>query len=202
MFPLGPDVSYDKRTLHDGSVAYVFRHRELGDLGRVIVQARGETSCQCTAEVCGDPSDPMTEKRREIFAPLGTALLQQFEEAYAQRGIPATLDPPPPSLPPDRSSIESKIIVCEQCNAPVAQLIFADNASAPGYLEDYARLMYPQYSRVDVPTWIIGPPLGDEPPPERAAELLQVWPTRGVKQRLSPAEFNPQLEALATGHCK
>jgi hypothetical protein len=90
----------------------------------------------------------MTEKRREIFAPLGTALLQRFEEAYAQRGIHTILDaPPPPSPPPDRSSIESKIIVCEQCNAPVAQLIFADNASAPGYLEDYARLMYPQPKR-------------------------------------------------------
>jgi hypothetical protein len=134
MFPLGPDVSYDKRTLTDGSVAYVFRHRELGDLGRVIVQARGETSCQCTAEVCGDPSDPMTEKRREIFAPLGTALLQRFKDAYAQRGIPATLDPPPPSPPPDRSSIESRIIVCEQCNAPVALPSGAERGRPPSAL--------------------------------------------------------------------
>ena len=83
----------------------------------------------------------------------------------------------------------------------VALLIFADGATDPGRFEDYARKMYPEYTRRDLPTWIIGPALGDGPPEDRPADILQVWPTRAPVRRLRPAEFNSLIDRLATAHC-
>ena len=60
---------------------------------------------------------------------------------------------PPPRPPQAREVIESKLIVCERCGAVVAMLIFAPAAADPGRFEGYARKMYPQYTRLDVPTW-------------------------------------------------
>ena len=71
---------------------------------------------------------------------------------------------PPTRLPEAKEVIESKIIPCERCGSVVAMLIFAPNATGPGRFEDYARKMYPQYNRLNVPTWIIGPALGKGPP--------------------------------------
>jgi hypothetical protein len=41
--------------------------------------------------------------------------------------------------------------------------IYADDAKTPGRLEDYARLIYPTYSRVSLPTWVIGASFGNTP---------------------------------------
>ena len=61
----------------------------------------------------------------------------------------------PPRRPREaKGVIESKIIPCERCGIAVAMLIFAPNATALGYLEDYARKMYPHYNHLDVPTWM------------------------------------------------
>ncbi len=53
----------------------------------------------------------------------------------------------------------------------VAMLIFAPQATDPGGFEDYARKMYPEYTRLDLPTWIIGPALGDGPLIDRPADI-------------------------------
>jgi hypothetical protein len=82
----------------------------------------------------------------------------------------------------------------------VALLIFADEAINQGGLEDYARLMYGQVKTLNVPTWVIGPPTGndlDEP-----ADILKIWPEREMIQRLGPEEFNPLLDPLIQGHCR
>jgi Inward rectifier potassium channel C-terminal domain len=47
--------------------------------------------------------------------------------------------------------------------------------------------MYPQYNRLSVPTWIIGPALGEGPLIDRPADMLKVWPRREPIQRLPPA---------------
>ena len=103
---------------------------------------------------------------------------------------------PPPRPPEAKEVIESKIIPCERCGTVVAMLIFAHNATDPGRFEDYARKMYPQYNHLNVPTWIIGPALGEGPLIERPADLLKVWPTREAIQRLPPAQFNRLLDQL------
>jgi hypothetical protein len=83
----------------------------------------------------------------------------------------------------------------------VALLIFAPLATNPGRFEDYARKMYPQYTRLNVPTWIIGPASGDGSLIERPADVLKVWPARAPIERLRPAQLNARVGQLAAGHC-
>src|SRR3954447_4115063 len=199
-FELPPEVSFAKERLGDGW-AYVFRHQGLGLLGRVLVQDTRDGHCRVTCELAGDPADPMTAKRAEVFKPLGLGLAHRLESRAGT--VPeAEAAPPPPQPPPSRELVESRVIPCDRCGRVVAMLIFAPEATDPGRFEDYARKMFPEYTRLDVPTWIIGPARGTGPPPDRPADILQVWPTRAPVERLRPAEFNPVIERLATGHCR
>jgi hypothetical protein len=59
----------------------------------------------------------------------------------------------------------------------VAMLIFAPQATDAGGFEDYARKMYPEFTRLNLPTWIIGPAWGAGPLMDRLAEILQIWST-------------------------
>src|SRR6516165_4152075 len=159
-FELPPEVSFCKQRLGD-AWAYVFRHRTLGELGRILLQDNRDGHCRISCEVVGDPADPMTEAA------------------------------PPPRPSGARDIIESRLIPCDHCGTPVALLIFAPEATDLGHFEDCARKMYPECRRLNVPTWIIGPALGDGPEMDRPADILRVWPTRGPIQRFHPAEFNP-----------
>jgi hypothetical protein len=107
----------------------------------------------------------------------------------------------PPRPPETKEVIESKLIPCERCGTVVAMLIFAPNATDAGHLEDYARKMYPHYNHLNVPTWIIGPALGEGPLIDRPADVLKVWPAREPIQRLPPAQFNSLLDQFVTRHC-
>jgi len=80
-------------------------------------------------------------------------------------------------------------------------LIFAPEATDAGRFEDCARKMYREYTRLNLPTWIVGPALGGEPPGERPADLLKVWPARAPIERLRPAQFNAVLDRIAIEHC-
>jgi hypothetical protein len=130
-FRLPPDVSFEKRRL-SGAWAYVFRHRVLGELGRILLQELGDGRCHISCEVVGDASDQMTMQRTAIFKPLGLELTRQMESAFgATPEDPGPVDPPP--RPPEaKEVIESKIIPCERCGIAVAMLIFAPNATDPG----------------------------------------------------------------------
>jgi hypothetical protein len=90
---------------------------------------------------------------------------------------------------------------CERCGAGVALLIFAERATDRGGLEDYARHMYPEVRRLHLPTYVIGPALGDGPLENRPADILKIWPERERVRRLRPAEFNPIIAKLARAHC-
>ena len=115
---------------------------------------------------------------------------------------PSTLEELLPPRPPEtKEVIESKLIPCERCGTVVAMLIFAPNATDAGHLEDYARKMYPHYNHLNVPTWIIGPALGEGPLINRPADVLKVWPAREPIQRLPPAQFNSLLDQFVTRHC-
>ena len=155
---------------------------------------------QVTCEVVGDANDPMTEKRAAIFKPLGMELTRQLDIATGGSGEEKSASPPPrPAEPLKR--VASELIQCERCGANVALLIFADDAADLGGLEDYARLMYPKVVELNVPTWVIGPPIESEPSPESPANILKIWPEREALCQLSPDEFSPIIEALITTHC-
>lgn len=196
-FRLPPGVTMQKEALPGAGWAYVFRHRELGLLGRLVVQGLSSGHCQVSCEVAGDLADPQTARRRAVLEPITTALVQRLE---ALLGTP--WGAPPSSPPPPGRLVESKLIQCERCGAGVALLIFADEATDVGGLEDYARLMYQQIRTTNLPTWVIGPPRGTEPLPERPADILKVWPTREPVQRLRPDDLNPIVDTLARAHCR
>jgi len=199
-FRLPPDVSFEKQRLAD-AWAYVFRHRVLGELGRILLQELDDGRCHISCEVVGDPSDPMTTQWATIFKPLGLELSRQMEATFG--ATPEEVGPvdPPTRVPEAKGVIESKIIPCERCGAVVAMLIFAPKATDPGRFEDYACKMYPQYNRLNVPAWIIGPALGEGPLIDRPADVLKVWPAREPIQRLPPAQFNSLLDQFVTRHC-
>lgn len=200
MVRLPPEISFDKRPLPEGGWAYDFRHRHLGALGRILLQdLPGGSGTHVSCEVAGDPADPRTAERRAIFEPLGLEITRQMGQATGSYAgtLPGT-PPAAPSEPTER--VEGKLTQCPRCGGFVAMLVFAPGATDAGRFEDCARLMYPEYSRRNLPTWIIGPALGSGP--EDPADILQVWPTRKPLQRLTPGQFNPRLNRLTAQHCR
>lgn len=200
-FRLPPEVSSAKQRLADGW-AYVFRHRRLGEPGRILVQDLDDGRTHISYEIAGDPDDPMTTRRRKIMEPIGDAIAKRLEAACGSDKTPVSGTPPkPPADPGER--IETKLMLCRQCSAPVAVLFFAPAATDTGRFEDYARKLYPECVRHNVPAWIIGPALGSGPlDDDNPADILQIWPKRRPTRRLSPAEFNPELDELTGGHCQ
>jgi hypothetical protein len=200
MFRLPPGITFEKHSLSGGGWSYDFRHHALGLLGRIMLRDLPDgRGTHISYEVAGDPADPRTAQRRILFEPIGMEIAQKMEQVTGpyEGQQPAT----PPAEPAEpKETVESKLMQCHTCDAFVAMLVFAPDATDEGRFEDYARLMYPEYSRRGLPTWIIGPASG--PGPDDAAYILQVWPTRKPLQRLSPGQFNPQLSRLAARHCR
>jgi hypothetical protein len=199
-FRLPPDVSFEKQRLSN-AWAYVFRHRLLGEIGRILLQELGDGRCHISCEVVGDPSDPMTTQREAIFKPLGLELTRQMEAVMCRTPEDAGSVDIPPRPPEIKEMIESKPFLVSAAAPLVAMLIFAPNATDPGHFEDYTRKMYPHYNHLNVPTWILGPALGEGPLIERPADVLKVWPAREPIQRLQPAQFNSLLDQFVTRHC-
>ena len=199
-FQMPPGVTVSKQVLQ-GGLAYVFRDRAIGELGRILVQDRGPGQCQISCEVVGDPNDPMTEVRAGIFKPLGKRLSDLLEMQIGSVPDSEHLGSPPVSPHESGEGIEGKLMQCERCGASVAMLIFAPGATEIARFEDYARLMYPEYTRLNLPTWIIGPSLGGGPLEDRPSDVLQVWPVRGSMECLRPDEFNARIDKLASTHC-
>ena len=79
-FKLPPDVSMHKEPWGD-SWAHVFRHRTLGELGRVLMLGTTDGTCVISCEVAGDPADPMTAERAAIFKPLGLEITERMAAA-------------------------------------------------------------------------------------------------------------------------
>jgi hypothetical protein len=67
-----------KQRLSD-ALAYVFRHRVLGELRRILLQELDYGRCHISCEVVVDPSDPMTQQRTSVFKPLGPELTRKME---------------------------------------------------------------------------------------------------------------------------
>src|SRR3954469_6053376 len=114
----------------------------------------GDRCCVVSCEVAGDPADPMTAKRAAIFKPIGMEAAEKMATATGPLppgSVVEALPRPPETL----EVIESKHMQCERCDAMVAMLIFAPDATDPGRFEDYARKMDPRYASLNLPTWNI-----------------------------------------------
>jgi len=195
-FQLPPNITVTRQFLPNG-LAYVFRDIELGELGRLAVEGTPNGETRISSEVAGFPSDPMMQRRLEVFEPLCKELTRMLESVRG-KGRATKL---PVRTPQPTGQIPCEETRCEICGKIVAFLIFAVDATDDGLFEDYARLMYPHYSRHNVPTYIIGPQLGNDPMERRPANILKVWPQRSVMECLRPDEFNPRIEELVAQHC-
>jgi hypothetical protein len=198
-FCLPSEVTVSRDSVSDG-VAYVFRHRRLGLLGRLVATDYPGQQTLLNAEVAGDESDPMIAERRAILEPL----IEQLEATMATR-LGQNLPPRLPATPvrvagPTTHRIPAQLLQCRRCNAAVGHLIFVEDASLT--LDDHARLMYQRIQDLRLPTWIIGPPPGPGEPTDQPAEILKVYPVREPPQRLSPEVFRALIDPLTDQHCQ
>ena len=102
--PLPPGVSFQKER-HGPGWMYVFRHTELGQLGRLVLQGRADGQTQVTSELAGEPGDPMTAKRAAIFQPLALELTRRMGAVLGDAGSGGLVNPPP--SPPGSSDHHS-----------------------------------------------------------------------------------------------
>ena len=198
-FELPPDVSFRKQRLNDGW-AYVFRHRTLGELGRILVQDTGDGHSRISCEVVGDLADPMTVMRGEVFKPLGLDLARRLKRSPARSPSPWRTHRHP--LRRARDVIESRLIPCDHCGNSGAPHL-RSRGQRPGPVEDYARKMYAEYApglNVAV-SWIIGPALGGGPGDGPSGGYSQGFAKTNRDRAIRPAEFNPIIDHLATNHC-
>jgi hypothetical protein len=194
-FNLPPGITFTKTRIEDQWV-YTFRHKDLGNIGRIRLKGTGGNNTMINLDVIGDPNDPMTARRREIFEPIGMGIANQMESVVGE----GTVEPVPTPLPTqDKTLVKSQIMQCVKCDAYVAMLVFADNALTPDRLEDYAQMMYPKYSEMGLPTWVIGAPLNNSM--DAPAYFLKVWPEREPACLLTPDEFDPVICKLQGSHC-
>lgn len=196
-FRLPPNITVTRQLLPNG-MAYVFRDFELGELGRLAVESTPTGETQIVSEVAGDASDPTTRQRLEVLDPICKELTRILESVQGG-GRPAPL---PIRHPHPKGQVPCEEVRCEACGTMVAFLVFAPGATDDGRFEDYARQMYPHYARHNVPTYIIGPELGNGPMEHRPANIIKVWPQRGPMECLRPEEFNPRIIELTNRHCR
>lgn len=197
-FSLPPGVTMQKTLLPEGFWAYIFRHAQLGELGRLLILPQGDQT-QFVCEVSGYPNDPMTVKRQKILEPITQELIAKMA-SICGHGMDT---PVPYSLKPQSHQIKFEIMPCEQCGTPAACLILAPDVFTIDGLEDYARLAYAKVQELKVPSWIIGAEKEVSIHGDLAGEALtlKIWPYREEARTLSSLELNPQLDELIKKHC-
>lgn len=196
VLPSTPGVTYTIEEKEDGRYALMIRDVRLGAVGRVTLRRVGNT-VRATTEVAGDLDDSQTRARHDLLAPIASSVLKH---------LGAEVDELPFSPLGTRreggKDIAAQQVPCPRCGAIVAFLIHADDARTVGGLEDYARLLHSETVRLNVPTWVLGPALGDGPIRERPADMLKVWPDRGLVKRQRPADLDVEVGPLVRGHCR
>ena len=100
-FSLPPEISCQKQRLSDCWV-YLFRHQALGELGRIVLKGLPNGHCHVASEVAGDPDDPMTEKRKDIFAPLSEQMTSILESTLGPGELGVRTAPARQKLATDR----------------------------------------------------------------------------------------------------
>ena len=166
------------------------------------ISALGDQT-QVTSELSGDADDPMTIERLAIFRPISEALTAVLDHrtsgdpaTYAARG---TDRPAPQPLGPDATHlIKSKVVQCDRCDAFVAHIVFADEAT--GTLEDHARLMHGRIRELGLPAWVLGP-IQERGRHPGQAEMLAVYPAREPVRWVTEAEFDAMMDAITGIHC-
>ena len=197
-FPLPPEISFSKEVLPEGYQAYVFRHESIGELGRLVITPHGD-QCQFNCEVVGDADDPMTEKRRAIIEPILKGLCSKVSEITGDSDDPVQKY----NVAPQRNRIESQVFPCKKCGKPTGMMIIAPQAITAGELEDFARIMYPEVKKMNVPTWVVGHGIEVNIKGISLGQYLalKIWPKREAARIMLSNEFDSIIDALILDHC-
>lgn len=188
-----------KQLLSNGTWSYVFRHDDFGEFGRILITPNG-VQRQICCEVVGDPNDPMTEKRLAIFEPIAKELTKRMTSICGNgEGIPGSY-----TSPIEPQFIKNMVYPCDTCKAITAMLIFAGDADDKACLEDYARIMYPKFKKLNVPTWVVGRETENMVNGKdlRKSLVLKVHPKREEAKIMTPDDLMDIVDGLMETHCK
>jgi hypothetical protein len=199
-FTLPHNIKSHKQLLPNGTWSYVFRHDNLGEFGRILIVPHGTQSRIC-CEVAGDPNDPLTEKRRVIFEPIGKKLADKMAFICGVgKGNPSA----PYISPKENHLVKSTVYPCDVCKTVTAMLVFAGDADTQARLEDFARMMYPKIKEINVPTWIVGRETENivNGKDLRKSLVLKVHPEREEAKITTPDDLMDIVDKLMETHCK
>lgn len=197
-FSLPHNVKSHKHLLPNGTMSYVFRHDELGELGRILIVPHG-TQSQICYEVVGEPGDPMTKKRQAIFEPIS----KEFAGIMTSICGNGEGTPGPYISPKEKQMIKSMVYPCSTCKTITAMLIFAGDADTKARLEDYARIMYSKIIKLNVPTWIVGIETANivNGKDLRKSLVLKAHPKRKEASIMTPDQLMDVVDELMKTHC-
>ena len=183
-------------------MVYQFRHKTLGQLGRIVLQDSADGQCQISSEVAGEPDDPRTETRAQIFEPLSQQLAATLEAIVGKEQRTVVSQPNKKESPAlSKEEITSEQIRCPRCGEVAALLILANHTREVAEMEDCAQKMASVYEELDVVTWVIGAPVGTLKDGDPVSPILRVWPMRHPIKYGSPKMFEAELNAILPRHC-
>lgn len=198
-FSLPPGITCTKKIIDNNKYSYVFRHNRLGEIGRLIVLPCSYGS-EWIYEVVGDPDDPMTNKRKEIFDPIARSLIKISRETFGEN----IANLKPSSITPKETVIiKAEMMPCNKCAATIAAMIFAPDAYTVDQLKDYARMAFAKIKELNVPAWVVGAAkeviingrIVEE------ALVLKLWPQREPARIIPPFELHSIFAKLKKNHC-
>ena len=199
-FSLPAEISMQKTLLSTNTIAYVFRHTQWGELGRLLILPH-PSGAQFSVEVAGDPGDPMTPTRQAVLEPVAQDLLQKMTAICGQS---TGGESQPYDAPQEKYVIESLFVPCDHCDQSVAMLIVAPDATTQDTLEDCARRMYASIQEMSIPTWMLGEERQIKIKGQWTMDVLtmKVYPTRRSMERILVPAFDRKLDRLIATHCQ
>ncbi len=201
-YNLPEGITLERSDLEDGGYAYAVFDKDLGDLGRILLQGVGNGQTHISMEISGDLHDPMTQKRKAILEPIGQKIISLMSDKVSEAlDDGETLVSIPSVSPGQIEKVQLKIDRCEKCGEPCSMLIFAPEAKGQDAFDNYSEKLQHKYTGEDVPTWIIGAVAEGHPQDTPACYVLKVWPEKEEIQPFTPDQLNPAIEEAGRTHC-
>jgi hypothetical protein len=172
---------------------------------REIARVQGERDCRALRlSLTSKRPQKRTTRRRQSAPSTGrltradVQALDQLDRLLAEeRRLEQTY-----SLPfraPQR--VATMVHACARCGQDLLLLIFGDQAHDEEGLLAYERLMHDVIVARGLPTYVLGAPEGDGALDDTPSLLLQVWPTPGAPQRVTPGTWDRLLDDWSGAQC-
>ncbi len=97
--------------------------------------------------------------------------------------------------------VATTVHACARCGQDLLLLIFGDQAHDEEGLLAYEWLMHDVIVARGLPAYVLGAPEGDGARDDTPSLLLQVWPTPGAPQRVTPGTWDRLLDEWSGAHC-